>query len=230
MQLMWQWLSNLQGAQSGLVGSFSGFVFGVVALILGALFNFRLNRRRDALLRSEEADAVSAALYSEVILLRQELARTAILIARRIKNGQSFDERFLEIVRLQDPMLLKALANKIGILDPELILALTDFYSKVELVRAWLPDIIEREGHQASHPLSVLEPAVQALEEVNWTLATLAKRLKVLAPEKLDIGIAQAIVEMQKQTFLPLRNASLFMGRSHRACEGPNKSMRCRSD
>lgn len=87
MQLMWQWLSNLQGAQSGLVGSFSGFVFGVVALILGALFNFRLNRRRDALLRSEEADAVSAALYSEVILLRQELTRTAILIARRIKMG-----------------------------------------------------------------------------------------------------------------------------------------------
>jgi hypothetical protein len=85
---------QLNGAQSSVVGSFAGFIFGIAALILGALINFRLNRRRDALLRAEEADAVAAALYGEIILIRKELARTASLVAKTEMRKGSFDKHF----------------------------------------------------------------------------------------------------------------------------------------
>ncbi len=45
------------------------------ALIAAALFNAWLGRRRDARLRREEATAVAAALYGEIVILQQSLAR-----------------------------------------------------------------------------------------------------------------------------------------------------------
>lgn len=55
MECAWQWLSGLQGAQGAFVGSITGSLFGIIALVIGALFNFWLTRRRDARIRSEEA-------------------------------------------------------------------------------------------------------------------------------------------------------------------------------
>src|ERR1700722_5331259 len=67
---------ELKGWQSGIAA-----LFGFIALIIGALWNFRLNRRRDAALRAEEAISVAAALYGEVVLLRMEVASLARSVA-----------------------------------------------------------------------------------------------------------------------------------------------------
>ena len=200
---MWQWLSQLEGAQSGLVGSFAGFVFGITALILGALFNFRLNRRRDALLQAEEADAVAAALFGEIILIRKELARTANLVARREMANGSFDKHFLELIRLQDPLLYKALANKLGLLDPAIILAITHFHANVEIVRAWLPHLVKTEERDFSYsPLTVLEPAIEAVEGIKPTIDALAVKMGVESPtDGLDIGAAHAVTASERESF-----------------------------
>lgn len=199
---MWQWLSQLQGAQSSLVGSLVGFVFGIAALILGALFNFRLNRKRDALLRAEEADAVAAALYGEIILIRQELARAANLVARTEMRAGSFDSHFLEMIRLQDPLLYKALANKLGLLDPKLILAFTDFHTKVELVRAWLPHLVRSEDRKFDYsPLSVLEPAIKAIEGIKPTIDALAAKMRIEPPADPDLRPAYDVAETERVRF-----------------------------
>jgi hypothetical protein len=73
---MWKWLSELQGAQTGFIGSLTGSALGIVALVIGALINFWLNRKRDAHLLTEDADAVAAALYGEIHLDSVELAHS----------------------------------------------------------------------------------------------------------------------------------------------------------
>ncbi|NRQ13485.1 hypothetical protein [Ensifer sesbaniae] len=199
--MMWQWLSQLQGAQASLIGSFAGFVFGVFALIIGAWVNFSLNRKRDALLRSEEADAVASALLSEMILLRAELGRVANIVAYRVRSNERFDKHFLEHVQLPDPILFTAFASKLGILDPKICFAITDFYSKLQLVRSWLPLLVENEERRFSYnPLAVLEPAVEAIDGLEETLATISTKLKVAPPVRaFDIGKARDTMEYEKE-------------------------------
>lgn len=196
---MWQWLFQLQGAQSTVVGSFAGFVFGVIALILGALFNFHLNRKRDAQLRFEEANAVAAALHGEIVLVRKELVRTAILVARIEEEVHSFDKSFSELIRLQDPILYRALANKLGLLDPTLVLAIADFYTNFELVRSWLPFIVNSEDRKFPFSAaSVLRPAIKAIEGIKPTLDEMALKMGVKVQiDDADLACARHIVERE---------------------------------
>ncbi|WP_426129894.1 hypothetical protein [Pararhizobium sp. PWRC1-1] len=199
---MWQWFSNAS-VQASLVGSFAGLISGVVILLVGALFNFRLNRRRDALVRAEEADAVAAALFGEIILIRKELARTANLVARKSMHGDGeFDSHFLELMRLQDPLLYKALASKLGLLDPKLILAITDFHTNVEMTRSSLPLIVENKDRGYSYsPLAVLTPATAAIQDIKPTIDALAAKMRVPLPEDLDISNALFLVDSEREIF-----------------------------
>jgi hypothetical protein len=92
---------ELKGWQGG-IGSLLGFL----ALIVGALWNFRLNRRRDAALRSEEVVSVAAALYGEIVLLRIEaaelsraVANVAISIGTRPDPIFKFDTHFIARIK-----------------------------------------------------------------------------------------------------------------------------------
>lgn len=203
MAPMWQWLSGLQGAQSAFVGSVTGLLFGIVALVIGALFNFWLARRRDARIRSEEASAVAAALFGEIVLFRQELARIAKLVASFAGHHRDIDEHFLERVHLQDPSLYRALAGKVGLLDANLLLSIVTFYNNVQSVRDWLPQLVEREERKFSYsPSTVLEPAIDGVEKILPTLNVLAARMGVPPPsEKFDLGLAYAIIENEREQF-----------------------------
>lgn len=197
---MWEWLSQLSGGQASFIGTLTGSVFGLVALVVGALFNFRLNRKRDALLREDEARAVAAALYSEMVLMRAELARTARLVANlQIREGK-FDKYLMERIRLQDPLLYKALASKLGLLDPKLVLAITDFHTKVQLVRDWLPQLVDNEDRRFSYsPLSVLEPALSAIEDVKPMLDTMATTMGIKPPpDEVDLARAYEVADMER--------------------------------
>ncbi len=60
------WFTNLQNWQSG-VGAFWGALFGLGAILIGALFNADLNRKRDDRLREEETRALAASIHAELI-------------------------------------------------------------------------------------------------------------------------------------------------------------------
>jgi len=87
-----------------------GSVLGFLALMVGALWNFHLNRRRDTRLRGKEALSVAADLYSEIVLLRKEVAALARALAVAHINkgtqrypGLTIDRHLVEAHKLSDP-------------------------------------------------------------------------------------------------------------------------------
>ena len=166
--------AELKGWQ-GAIGS----VLGFVALICGALFNYRLNRRRDERLRSEEVVAVASALYGEIVILRRSVARLANAVgARYIRHGfhgeEAIDRHFVDQFSLPRPRLYPALAGKVGVLDGQLALEVVRFYARVEEAEAWLPRLQEEEGRPYSYGVnSVLDPAIDAVVGVTPALRTI---------------------------------------------------------
>ena len=59
------WLTNLHNWQTGL-GAFWGALFGLCAILVGALLNFDLNRKRDDRLKEQDARSLAAALLGEI--------------------------------------------------------------------------------------------------------------------------------------------------------------------
>jgi hypothetical protein len=196
---MWCWLATLTPGQA----SFLGSVVGFIALVLGALVNFGLNRRRDAIIRREEADAVASALFGEVVLVRNELARTAFLTARKFMFEGEVDKHFMESIRLQNPLLYRALSSKLGLLEPQLLLAITTFYTRVEVVREWLPYLIPDAKRKYSHSvLYVLEPALDGIKDIEPQLLALAQKLKTKVPPlEWRLGDAEALAESERESW-----------------------------
>ena len=92
-----------------------GSLLGFLALMVAALWNFHLNRRRDAALRAEETKSTAAALYGEIVLLRMQIAHLAWAVAAvETSYERRFDKHFLESHTLPDPTLYKGLAPKVG--------------------------------------------------------------------------------------------------------------------
>ena len=129
-KIMDQFYSELKGWR-GAIGSALGFL----ALLTGALWNFHLNRRRDAELRLQEARSIAAALYGEILHIRKAAALLASRYARRYLDlgiswtRREVDGHFVAELKLPEPLLFRALAPKVGLLPSSTISAVVQFYS-----------------------------------------------------------------------------------------------------
>jgi hypothetical protein len=65
---MLAWINSLSSGAASFLGTLTGSSIGLVALLIGALFNAHLNRKRDDRLRAHEARSVAAALQAELSL------------------------------------------------------------------------------------------------------------------------------------------------------------------
>ncbi|MGO6754882.1 hypothetical protein ACC761_36420 [Rhizobium ruizarguesonis] len=178
------------------------FVFGLIALVIGALTNASLNRRRDNRLRAEEAKAVSAALYGEILLMRQSVqiaAKVVVDVAAvpASERANEFNEHTLELATLRDPRLYPALASKLGLLQPDIVLAITKFHADYEAVREWLPKLIEkRERGYNYHYLFVLRPAKNAVFDIKPALRKIEMSLNIAyAAEDPDMGVVLKTID-----------------------------------
>jgi len=161
--------AELKGWQ-GAIGSLLGFI----ALIIGALFNFHLNRKRDAQLRGEEAVAIACALYGEIVLLRRGVARMANAVAARYfhhgfrgDDKEPYDKHFIEQFALPGLKLYPALASKVGMLPSQLALEIVRFYSRVEEAQTWLARLQEDKDRPYTYGVKyVLDPAIEAVTGV----------------------------------------------------------------
>jgi hypothetical protein len=63
---MWEWLQSLSRGAATFIGSLTGSAIGLIALLFGALYNARLNRKRDDRLRQVDTRGVAAALQAEL--------------------------------------------------------------------------------------------------------------------------------------------------------------------
>lgn len=143
-----EFYSELKGWQTGI-----GSMFGFVALMAAALWNFHLNRRRDAALRTEEALSVATALYGEILMLRKEIGTIASVVADvELEHFRKLDKHFLKAYPLSDPLLYKALAPKIGLLSSDLVISITAFHKDLQEAKTGLPLLIpdSRRGYSYS--------------------------------------------------------------------------------
>ncbi len=97
------------------------------ALLLGALFNAHLNRRRDDRLREEDRVALASALYAELSGIHRAL----------IENAQYLTERPADpsggfVVPEPSMKLLAATLPKIGLFQPQTIRRVMDAYVLTE--------------------------------------------------------------------------------------------------
>ena len=184
-----------------------GALLGFLALLAGAFWNFHLNRRRDRRLREEEKLSVAAALYGEILLLRNELAKVAGVVARiYLKQGfgsdsvTKFDEHFIEAWSLPAPILYGALAAKIGLLEPDLILGITSFHSGYSEANRNLRLLVEKPTRAYDYsPLTFLQPALDAVTQVEPTLKVIEANLAISTPATTpDLGDAQSVREMEE--------------------------------
>jgi len=133
----WQWLEDASQGQATFIGSLIGSSIGLIALLLGALFNAHLNRRRDNHLRREERETVAAALLAELVGIRNGLSGVVILLkeAHEHETGSTVTD----VVRVR---VLPDMVSKLGLLGPSTIHRVLSAYSEAEGLR----DALMREG------------------------------------------------------------------------------------
>ena len=187
-----------------------GAVLGFLALIFAAQRHFSLNRRRDKELKNEEALSVMAALYGEILILRNEAARLTRDVARA-SAGQGMqpnpviklNQHFVDSHSLSEPLLYKALASKLGLLSADIVIAITKFHNTFETARSWLPLLVDdkKRGYQHS-VLTVLVPARGAVREIIPTLRQMERVLSIPEPAAdPDMGMTDTIIEMEEDIF-----------------------------
>jgi len=195
--------TELKGWQTGL-----GSMFGFVALMVAALWNFRLNRRRDAELRTDEALSVAAALYGEIRLLRKELGKTARIVsaihmrALRGSDFPKFDKHSLEQCVISEPTLYKSLAPKIGLLSADLIIAITDFHADLQEAKTSLPLLVNDPARKVFYSSSfVLRPARDAIKNIKPTLKQIERMASFSSSvEEIDLGDTELVIDMEEES------------------------------
>jgi hypothetical protein len=192
--------NELKGWQTG-ISSMLGFL----ALSWAALYNFKLNRRRDVALKDEETLSVATALYGEILLLRKEVGHLAKVVAN-VENYHvlTFDEYFLEAHPLSEPLLYKALATKIGLLSTDLILGITEVHQNLQEAKNSLPLLVKKPERGYGHSvLTFLIPARDAVKNIQLTLDKIERMAKILkAAENIDLGDAENVINREEEAFL----------------------------
>ena len=196
---------ELKGWQAAL-----GATLGFLALIFAAQRHFSLNRRRDKELKDEEALSVMAALYGEILILRNEAAWLAkgVAIVSHNRGVESnaviqLNQHFVDSHTLSEPLLYKTLASKLSLLSVDTMMAIIKFYNNVETARSWLPLLIDDKTRVYQHSvLQVLLPARDAVREIIPTLRDMEIILSIAEPTSdPDMGMTDTIIEMEEALF-----------------------------
>jgi hypothetical protein len=182
-----------------------GALFGFVALMSAAFWNFHLNRRRDKHLKLEEANSIAAALYGEIILLRSEVAVLARIVSKLESQMERdrIDDHFVKVHGLSEPILYPSLASKIGMLNSQLVLAITEFHRNFHQVKLALPFLVDdpRRGYRYSSVM-LLQPAVDAVQNITSALRIIEASCAIEPPtETPDLGMTEDIIELETETF-----------------------------
>jgi hypothetical protein len=126
---MWNWLGNLSQGQASFLGSIVGAFVGLVALLLGALFNARQNRKRDDRLRAEERRSVATALRAELAGFKDNLVENS----EKLLRAQDDPGAFLVPDLARSIRVWPHMIPKLGLFDQATIQRVTDAYLVVEL-------------------------------------------------------------------------------------------------
>jgi hypothetical protein len=192
----WQWLHTASQGEAAFVGTLTGSTIGLVALLLGALFNAELNRRRDDRLRKEDQRAVATALRAELEGLHRTLKENAETLRQDdyVKADQQVNVPDLA----QSIQIMPKVVSKLGLLDGRIIDAVITAYGVVEAYSAKLLLLGGRPGvtpdnfkHYVALPSNLMTPVVlltdvtaQVVQEAIDQLGTIRKWREMSWPER----------------------------------------------
>jgi hypothetical protein len=120
------WLEGLQGGAPQFLGALTGSFLGLLGLLLGALYNAHLNRKRDDRLRNEERRSVAVALRAELASVRDGLLSNAEMLEKD-EPTDFFVPDIADLVRLWPE-----LKSKFGLLNEETIRAIMTAFLLIE--------------------------------------------------------------------------------------------------
>jgi len=121
----WDWLAALPQGGASFVGTLTGSSFGLIALLLGALFNAHLNRKRDNRLREQDRQMVAVALHAELSSIEHTLLENA---KRLTEKPPGEGAGFLVPDVMHSSLLFKDMLPRIGLLDPGTTRKVIDSY------------------------------------------------------------------------------------------------------
>ena len=125
----WDWLAALPQSSASFVGTLTGSALGLIALLLGALFNAHLNRKRDDNLREVERIAVASAIYAEL----SGVHRTLLENAKRLEDKPpAAGEGFAVPDLAHSVQVFSHMLPKIGLLRADTIRTVMDAYVLIE--------------------------------------------------------------------------------------------------
>jgi hypothetical protein len=123
---MWGWLDNLSSGAATFLGALTGAGVGLIAILLGAMYNARLNRKRDDRLRAKDADSLAVALREELQLVHAALLENA-KIWKQSANQVSVGPDLAHLIRV-----FPAVITKLGLLKKEAIAPVIAAYAMIE--------------------------------------------------------------------------------------------------
>lgn len=123
------WLSSLPPGAANFVGTLAGSFLGFIALLLGALFNAHLNRRRDDALREADRKAVASALKAELASIQGTLTGNA---DRLVSNPPTEGDGFVVPDISHSIQVFPHVLPKIGLLDAKAVRSVVDAYVIIE--------------------------------------------------------------------------------------------------
>ena len=178
-----------------------GALIGMGSLAFVAWYNFHLNRKRDRAQREAEAQSIAAAIYSEIILLRNQLALLARIVANAYDRDREFVNSEADVYRPSKPVIFPSLSGRLGQLDPDLVIGISKFFSDLEeATRGWDVITTPREASGFSC-LIVLQPCVSGVEGVRPVLAKMQHMLGLPEVAEPHLGNADQVIEREEETF-----------------------------
>jgi hypothetical protein len=172
---------------------------GFVLLIFAILLNGRVIRRREYERRRNEARAILAALYGEIVVLREKIAVVARLIAEKAVQHSEIGDQFVAENMPPPPALFERLVDKLGLLPPGNVLRIVSFYASYEEARGGLRMLAPHNGLSYA-ATTFLGPALLAIQDSETLLRRMEAEVGAEQSPDVDLGDAEAVVEaLEKQ-------------------------------
>ncbi len=168
---------------------------GFLLLVLAFLINGRITRRRESERRRNETRAILAALYGEIVVLREKIAIVTRLVAEKTIHDADLGDQFVAENMPPAPLLFERLVDKIGLLPSSYVLRIISFYASYEEARGGLRMLAPHNGLSYS-ATTFLNPALMAVQESEPMLRHMEAEVGAARAPDCDIGDAINVVDM----------------------------------
>ena len=175
----WQDIIAQPDSAAAFLGALAGAGGGLLAIILGALLNAELNRRRDDRLRDEERKAAAIEIQGDLVALRLLVKVGLRAIVRFAAENRGLKAYTIEVLALPPQDFLKNAPGRLGFLGSDVALRVLVVHAEANRLRNIFKALLARgpEHPIPSEELKALsksyallvrdcERAIQALEDI----------------------------------------------------------------